>query len=136
MSIRAGKCRQVAEILEARRAALVERHRPVSELHSEDVWRGRAALASRMRLRRVIGVGLYYLGVDLASTCRALRGEAESLEREASDLRTQAHAAAQAEAAAAVASAARRDASTAAVSGALGRDTSKAVIRPGFGRTG
>ena len=91
----------MADILDARRAALVERHHPVAALHREEVWRGRAASASRMKLRRVIGAGLYSLGTDLASTVRALRGQAEAFDWEASDLRRRAHAQALAEAEAA-----------------------------------
>ena len=104
-SARAERCRAVAGILDARRAALVERHRPVAALHREEVWRGRAASASRMKLRRVIGAGLYSLGTDLASTVRALRGQAETLDWEAFALRRRAHAQALAEAAAAAAEA-------------------------------
>ena len=80
---------------------MTERHQPVVALHNEDVWKGRAASASRQKLRRVIGVGLYYLGIDLASTSHALQGQAADLDREAAALRRHAQAIAEAEARAA-----------------------------------
>ncbi len=67
-------------------------------LHHEEVWRGRAATASRTKLRHVIGSALYSLGLDLATAIRALRSEASSLEQEATDLRRRARALAQVEA--------------------------------------
>ena len=87
---RAEQCQIVARTLEIRRAALAERHRPVLELHHDKVWRGRAATASRQHLQRVTGMSLYYLGLDLAATSRALLNEAESLSHEAAALRRQA----------------------------------------------
>ncbi len=66
-------------------------------------------MASRMRLRRVIGASLYYLGVDLSGTSGALRSEAARLDLEAADLRRRAAAAARAEAEAAAAAAADRE---------------------------
>ena len=80
---------------------MTERHRPVVALHHDEVWRGRAATASRTRLRHVIGSALYSLGVDLATASRALRSEASRLEQEAAALRRRAHALAEAEARAA-----------------------------------
>ncbi len=59
---------------------------------------GRAASASRTRLRLVIGAALYSLGLDLATTCRALRSEAHRLEREAAVLRSRDQQAADVEA--------------------------------------
>ena len=53
---------------------------------------GRAASASRAKLRRVIGAALYSLGLDLATTSRALRGEASRLEQEAAALQRQGQA--------------------------------------------
>ena len=97
-AIRAERCRTVADALDARRAALVERHHPVAALHRDEVWRGRAATISRQRLRRVISTGLYYLGVDLATTSRALRGEAGHLDQQAASLRRRADVQARAEA--------------------------------------
>ena len=97
----AQRCRQVAHELDTRRAALTERHQPVVALHNEDVWKGRAALASRQKLRRVIGAGLYYLGIDLATTSRALHGQAVDLDLEAAALRRQGRALAESEARAA-----------------------------------
>lgn len=96
--LRAERCRSVADVLDRRRAALTERHEPVVALHHAEVWRGRAATASRTRLHRVIGAALYSLGFDLATTSRALRSEASRLEQEAAALRRRARAIAQAEA--------------------------------------
>ena len=90
--VRADRCRSVADTLDSRRAAVVERHQPVVALHREEVWRGRAATVSRSRLSRVIGAALYSLGLDLATTSRALRAEASRLEQEAAALRRQASA--------------------------------------------
>lgn len=66
---------------------------PVVALHSAEVWRGRAATASRIRLRRVIGAELYSIGLDIATTSRGLLSEASRLEQEAAALRRQAQAA-------------------------------------------
>ena len=96
--MRAGRCRSVADMLDLRRAALTERHQPVVTLHTEDVWRGRAATASRTRLRRVIGAALNSFGLDLATTARALRDEGSRLEQEAAALRRKARVLAEAEA--------------------------------------
>lgn len=82
----------MADTIDLRRAAVTERHRPVMALHREEIWRGRAASASRARLQRVIGAALYSLGLDLATTSRALRGEASRLEQEAAALRRQSRA--------------------------------------------
>ena len=90
--LRAERCRSVADVLDRRRIALTDRHEPVVALHHAEVWRGRAATASRTRLRHVIGAALYCLGFDLATTSRALRSEASRLEQEATALRRQAHA--------------------------------------------
>ena len=90
---RAERCRAVAEVLEVRRAALIERHRPVMELHRETVWKGRAATASRERLMRATGVSLQMLVGDIAATRRALHGEAANLTREAVAMRRRALAA-------------------------------------------
>lgn len=90
--LRAERCRSVADVLDRRRVALTDRHEPVVALHHAEVWRGRAATASRTRLRHVIGAALYCLGFDLATTSRALRSEASRLEQEAAALRRQAHA--------------------------------------------
>ena len=107
---RAARCRSVADTLDVRRAVVVERHRPVAALHLEEVWRGRAATASRATLQRVIGAALYSLGADLASASGALRSEATSLEHEAAALRTRARIAAEAEARAAAEAEARAQA--------------------------
>ena len=109
-AMRAERCRAAADALDRRRAALTERHRPVVALHTEAVWKGRAATSSRMRLHRVIGAALYSLGLDLATTSRALWGAAEGLDREAAALRSQARAAAAADARAARAEAEAREA--------------------------
>ena len=85
-------------MLDLRRVALVERHRPVVALHREEVWRGRAATASRARLHRVIGATLYSLGLDLATASRTLRSEASGLEQDAAALRRQARTLAETEA--------------------------------------
>lgn len=100
--LRAERCRSVADVLDRRRAALIERHQPVAALHREEVWQGRAATASRSRLRHVIGAALYSLGVDLATACQALRDEGSRLEQEAVALRRRASALAEAEARAAL----------------------------------
>ena len=92
----------MADVLDRRAAVLAERHRPVTVLHHEEVWRGRAATASRTRLRHVIGAALYSLGVDLATASRGLRGEASELLQEAAALRRRATALAEAEARAAM----------------------------------
>jgi len=91
----------VAEVLDRRRVVLAARHRPVAALHPEEVWMGRAATASRQKLRRVIGAALYSLALDLATASRALRDEATRLEQEAARLRARAGALADAEARAA-----------------------------------
>ena len=70
-------------------------------LHHAEVWRGRAATASRTRLRHVIGAALYSLSFDLATASRALHSEASELEQEAAALRRRARALAEAEARAA-----------------------------------
>lgn len=101
-ALRAERCRTVAEKLDRRRAVLAERHRPVEALHHEEVWRGRAATASRHKLCRVIGAALYSLALDLATAGRALRDEAFRLEQEAAGLRARAGALADAEARAAM----------------------------------
>ncbi|MCY4068232.1 MAG: hypothetical protein OXE79_03860 [Acidimicrobiaceae bacterium] len=88
--LRAERCREVAEMLDRRGQSLVERHEPVVDLHRVEVWRGRAASASRTRLRHVIGRALYSLQSDLATISRALRSEAASLEQQAATLRRQA----------------------------------------------
>ena len=106
--VRADRCRSVADLIDHRRAAVTERHQPVVALHQEEVWRGRAATVSRTRLRRVIGAALYSVGLDLAATSQALRGEASRLEQEAAALRRQASALAAAEARAAASPEARR----------------------------
>lgn len=90
--MQAERCRSVADTIDLRRAAVTERHRPVMALHREEIWMGRAASASRAKLQRVIGAALYSLGLDLATTSRALRGEASRLEQEAAVLRRQSRA--------------------------------------------
>ena len=90
---RAERCRVVAEVLEVRRAALVERHRPVMELHTETVWKGRAATANREHLMEVTNVSLQMLASDLAATRQALLGEAANLTSEAAAVRRRALAA-------------------------------------------
>lgn len=90
--LRAERCRSVADVLDRRRGALTDRHEPVVALHHAEVWRGRAATASRARLRQVIGAALYSLGFDLATTSQALRSEASRLEQEAAELRRRARA--------------------------------------------
>ena len=100
--LRAERCCSVAEVLDRRRVVLAERHQPVAALHREEVWRGRAATASRHKLCRVIGAALYSLALDLATASRALRGEAFRLEQEAAGLRAKARALADAEARAAM----------------------------------
>ena len=92
----------MADVLDRRAAVLAERHQPVAALHHEEVWRGRAATASRTRLRLVIGAALYSLGADLAAASRGLRSEASELEQEAAALRRRASALAEAEARAAM----------------------------------
>ena len=80
----------------------------MSALHHVEVWRGRAASASRTRLRHVIGAALYSLGFDLATASRALHSEASRLEQEAAALRSRARALAEAEARAAAMARAER----------------------------
>lgn len=99
--LQAERCRSVAAVLDLRRAALTERHGPVVALHHEEVWRGRAATASRVRLRYLIDSALYSLGLDLATAVQALGREAFRLEQEAAALRRSASALAEAEARAA-----------------------------------
>ena len=128
--MRADRCRTVADELDARQAAVTERHRPVATLHREDTWSGRAATASRQRLHRVIGASLYYLGQDLARTSGALRGEAVGLDDEAAAFRRRGQAAAEAEARAAAAKAqvdAAKASATAA--GAAARRAAAALAR-------
>lgn len=96
--MQAERCRSVADTIDRRRAAMIERHQPVVALHREDVWMGRAASASRANLLRVIGAALYSLGLDLATASGALRSEAGRLEQEAAALRSRGRAAAEAEA--------------------------------------
>ncbi len=98
---------------------LSERHQPVVALHQEQVWRGRAATFSRVKLRRLIASSLYSLGLDLASTGAALRSEADRLTGEAADLRRRAHAAAAAEARARAEAQARAEAARTAADGSL-----------------
>ena len=99
--MQAERCRSVAETIDLRRAAVIDRHQPVLALHLEEIWMGRAARASRAKLQHVIGAALYSLGRDLAITSRALRGEAGSLEQEAAALRRRGRALDEAEARAA-----------------------------------
>lgn len=101
-ALRSERCHSVAEVLDRRRVVLAERHRPVAALHHEEVWRGRAATASRIKLCRVIGAALYSLALDLATASRALRGEASRLEQEAARLRSRARTLADDEARAAM----------------------------------
>ncbi|MYG98682.1 MAG: hypothetical protein F4144_04355 [Acidimicrobiaceae bacterium] len=96
--MQAERCRSVADTIDRRQAAMIERHQPVVALHREDVWMGRAASASRAKLLRVIDAALYSLGLDLATASRALRSEAGRLEHEAAALRSRGRAAAEAEA--------------------------------------
>jgi len=111
---RAERCRITAHTLDVRRAALVERHQPVVLFHTEAVWKGRAASLSRQHLRRVTGLSLHLLGVDLAATSRALLSEADALSQESAVLRRQAAEAAAAEAEAARVAAAEAEAARAA----------------------
>ena len=99
--MQAERCRSVADTIDLRRVAVIERHQPVVALHREEVWMGRAASASRAMLQRVIGAALYSLGLDLATASQALRSEAGRLEQEAAALRSRGRAAAEAEARAA-----------------------------------
>jgi len=89
--LRADRCREVADMLDHRGQALIQRHEPVIDLHRVEVWRGRAASASRSQLRHVIGTALYSLKGDLAIISQALRSEAAQLEQQASALRRQAY---------------------------------------------
>ena len=66
-------------------------------LHNEQVWRGRAAEASRERLRRVIARSVHFLESDLAAVSRSLRVEGERLDELAAAWRREAHLRAQAE---------------------------------------
>ena len=106
---------------------MAERHRPVVALHTDSVWKGRAASARRQKLRRVIGAGLYYLGHDLATTSRALHGQAAELDLEAAALRRQARALAEAESRAAAEALAEAEARAAA--GVPGRSEGWAEAR-------
>lgn len=86
-SLRAGECLRVAGSLEVRRTLLATRTEAVVGLHTDDVWRGRAAAASRDTLINRVVHPLDYLGLDLAAIVRLLRSQAELLEQEAHGLR-------------------------------------------------
>ena len=87
------RCRAVAHTLDVRRVALTERYQPVVELHNNAVWQGVAATASRERLRRITGLSLHFLDLDIAATSRALLDEASMLAQEAAVLRRRARGA-------------------------------------------
>lgn len=95
-SLRAGECLRVAGSLEVRRTLLATRTEAVVGLHTDNVWRGRSAAASRDTLISRVVQPLDFLGLDLAAIVRLLRSQAELLEQEAHGLR---RAAAEAEAA-------------------------------------
>lgn len=86
-SRQAGECLRVADSLEVRRALLATRPEAVVGLHTDDVWMGRAAAASRDTLISRVVQPLDYLGLDLAAIVRLLRSQAELLEQEAHGLR-------------------------------------------------
>lgn len=86
-SLRAGECLRVAGSLEVRRTLLATRTEAVVGLHTDDVWRGRAAAASQDTLINRVVHPLDYLGLDLAAIVRLLRSQAELLEQEAHGLR-------------------------------------------------
>ena len=89
-----------------------ERLHPVKALHTDEVWKGRAATFSRVRLHRVIGNAVHHCDNELRTVVQALRSEAVELQQEAAALRRQ--AAAEAERAAAAAQAAAMAAAAAA----------------------
>ncbi len=95
---RAAHCRDVAQRLDVRRGALVDRHREAAALHTDAVWRGRAAEVSRTRLHNVIGRGLHSVGADLVSTIAALYNASTGLDNRAASLWAQAEVAARREA--------------------------------------
>ena len=84
---RAEQCLRVAGALEVRRSLLATRPEAVVALHTDAVWMGRAASASRETLRRQVAEPLHFLGLDLAAIGRLLRSQAELLEQEAYGLR-------------------------------------------------
>ena len=86
-SRRAGDCLRVAGSLEVRRALLATRPEAVVALHTNEVWMGRAAAASRETLRQRVVQPLHFLGLDVAAIVRRLRSHAAELEREAYELR-------------------------------------------------
>ena len=86
-SRRAEDCLRVAGSLEVRRALLATRPEAVVALHTDAVWMGRAAAASRETLRQRVVQPLHFLGLDVAAIVRRLRSHAAELEREAYELR-------------------------------------------------
>lgn len=96
-AVRAERCRVTADAIDARRRRLRERCEPVLALHTEQVWRGRAAEASRERLRRMSGQSLHFLESDLAGISASLHAEAERLDGLAASWRYEAQLRAQAE---------------------------------------
>ena len=86
-SRRAEDCLRVAGSLEVRRALLATRPEAVVALHTDAVWMGRAASASRETLRQRVVQPLHFLGLDVAAIVRRLRSHAAELEREAYELR-------------------------------------------------
>ena len=92
-SRRAGECLRVAGSLEVRRSLLATRPEAVVALHTDDVWMGRAAAASRETLRHRVVRPLHFLGLDLAAVAERLRSHAALLEQEAYELRRAAEAA-------------------------------------------
>lgn len=77
----------MADSLEVRRALLATRPEAVVGLHTDDVWMGRAAAASRDTLISRVVQPLDYLGLDVAAIVRLLRSQAELFEQEAHGLR-------------------------------------------------
>ena len=87
---RAELCREIADGIDRRRSAMVERIGPARAAHTPDVWSSAAADRSRARLDRHVSAGLSYLARDLGLTSTRLRDEATSLESRARGLVTDA----------------------------------------------
>lgn len=97
VAAQAAQCRSVAEALDGSRRRLPQRYEPVLKSHTEEVWRGRSATASRERLRRIVVRSLHSAESDLAGVSRALRAEAERLDEFAAALHREALLVAEAE---------------------------------------
>ena len=90
-AVRAERCQEVADLLDTRRRLMTERHQPAVRLHTERVWTGQAAAASRETLRNQVVTRLYDCALDVAAVSSRLRARGTSLAREAYELSRRAH---------------------------------------------